>query len=72
MTKQRPVPVSPAGTIAASKSTPEEEMSWVKTSPMASSATFPMNPAFPPRAATPATVLAAEPPDTSMLEPIEA
>ena len=45
-------------------------MSWVNTAPSGSSATLPMKPAEPPRAATPAIVLAAEPPDASMAVPM--
>ena len=40
-------------------------MSRRKMSPSSSAATFPRNPTVPPRAATPAAVFAAEPPETS-------
>ena len=49
-----------------SKRTPAALMSWVKTSPSRSLATLPTNPAVPPSEATPAIVLAADPPETSM------
>ncbi len=73
-TRQWPVTARP-GTAAVgvgSKATPMERMSWVKISPHWSSATRARKAARPPRAATPATVLAADPPEASVVGPIVA
>ena len=45
-------------------------MSWRKISPSWSSRTVPMKAARPPKLATPATVLAAEPPEVSEAGPM--
>ena len=74
-TRQWPVTVRPGDRRASgvgSKATPIDRMSWMKACPRASSATRPRNAARPPRAATPATVLAAEPPEASTVGPMAA
>ena len=71
-TRQCPLTTSP-GTAAVgigSNATPTERMSWVKAWPKRSSATRPRNAARPPRAATPAAVLAADPPEASVVAPM--
>src|SRR5688572_13448402 len=61
---------SPSLAGGVSYSTPTERMSWVNTPPSWSSRTFPTKPAVPPNDATPATVLAAEPPEDSTAGPM--
>ncbi len=68
-TRQRAVG-GPSVAGGETNSTPMALMSWAKTSPSWSSRTLPTKPARPPRAATPATVLAAEPPDDSVPGPM--
>jgi hypothetical protein len=77
-TRQRPVPATsasaPPGPPAAapvigSYSTPDARMSWMKTLPRASAAILPTKADRPPSAATPAAVLAAEPPEASTAGP---
>ena len=56
----------PSGAGGTSKATPVARMSCTNTSPSWSSRTLPMNAARPPREATPAMVLAAEPPEAAI------
>ena len=69
--RQRPVG-GPSTAGGDRNTTPLARMSWAKTTPSWSSKTLPRYPARPPKLATPATVFAAEPPDTSMPGPIAA
>ncbi len=67
-TMHRPVPMPStrwAASPTGSKSTPVARISRANTSPSRSSATVPTNAGRPPREATPASVLAADPPETS-------
>ena len=57
-----------AGTV--SKSTPKARIFWAKSSPSVSFRTLPMKAARPPSEATPAAVLAAQPPEMISAGPI--
>ena len=63
--RQRPVGVASCIQPPA-KRAPMASMSWAKTSPNWSRPSLPMCTARPPKLATPATVLPAEPPDASI------
>ena len=68
---QRPVG-SPSVALADEKCTPREFRSWPKALPSPSSLTRPMYAARPPKDATPERVLAADPPEASVLPPMDA
>jgi hypothetical protein len=57
---------------ASGKVTPTASMSWAYRAPSWSSATRPRKAARPPNDASPARVLAAEPPDVSLAAPMAA
>ena len=69
--RQRPVP-GPLSAGGVSKCTPSDLMSRANAAPSASSRTLPTKAALPPSDAIPATVFAAEPPETSAARPIAA
>ncbi len=68
-TKQRAV-AGPSGAWGIGKSTPARRMSSVKRSPRWSSLTLPTKAARQPKLAAPITVLAAEPPETTVVSPM--